>query len=139
MKISKIEKIDEYFLDVKAESIFKALKKEKLVGIKRSEIERLLKKYSINQVHDYLRTRYRKRNYFIIYSFLSLIFLSFFAGIAIFQYYFNNTIYFNNYLNFEYYKNLITFDYFVIFLAFGFFITLLLVLREIVLFFKRLK
>ena len=139
MKISKIEKIDEYFLDVKAESIFKALKKEKLVGIKRSEIERLLKKHSINQVYDYLRTRYRKRNYFIIYSFLSLIFLSFFAGIAIFQYYFNNTIYFNNYLNFEYYKNLITFDYFVIFLAFGFFITLLLVLREIVLFFKRLK
>lgn len=139
MKISKIEKIDEYFLDVKAESIFKALKKEKLAGIKRSEIERLLKKYSINQVYDYLRTRYRKRNYFIIHSFLSLIFLSFFAGIAIFQYYFNNTIYFNNYLNFEYYKNLITFDYFVIFLAFGFFITLLLVLREIVLFFKRLK
>lgn len=139
MKINKIEKIDEHFLDVKAESIFKALKKDKLVGIKRSEIENLLKKYSLEDVYDYLRTRYRKRNYFLIYIILFFVISSLLAIVSLFQYFFNTAINFSNYLNFEYYYQLVTLDYFIISLFFLLILTFLLILREIGIYLRRLK
>ena len=139
MKINKIEKIDEHFLGVKAESIFKALKKDKLVGIKRSEIENLLKKYSLEDVYDYLRTRYRKRNYFLIYIILFFAISSLLAIVSLFQYFFNTAINFSNYLNFEYYYQLVTLDYFIILLFFLLILTFLLILREIGIYLRRLK
>ena len=139
MKTNKIEKIDEYFLDVKAESIFKALKKDKFIGIKRSEIENLLKKYSLEDVYDDLRTRYRKRNYFLIYIILFFAISALLSIVSLFQYFFNEAINFSNYLNFEYYYQLVTLDYFIISLVFLLILTFLLILREIGIYLRRLK
>ena len=43
MKINKVDKIEEHFREIKTESIFTALKEKKYRGIKRYEIDHLLK------------------------------------------------------------------------------------------------
>ena len=67
MKINKVDKIDEHFREIKTESIFAALKEKKYTGFTRSEINRMLEKYNIDRVFANLKTRYRKRNYLLIY------------------------------------------------------------------------
>ena len=49
MKTNKANKIEEYFQEIKAESVFKALKQKKYKGVKRSEIDHLLKKISLER------------------------------------------------------------------------------------------
>lgn len=80
MKTSNKEKIEEYFSDIRTASVFQALKSQKYIGVKRSEISRLLEKYTLNQVFSYLKTRYRKANYLLIYSLSLLVLILFLVG-----------------------------------------------------------
>lgn len=88
MKISNKEKIDEYFSDIRNETIFQALKSQKYTGIKRTEISRLLEKYTLNQVFAYLKTRYRKANYLLIYSLSLLVLILFLIGNFAYSYFY---------------------------------------------------
>lgn len=80
MKTSNKEKIEEYFSDIRTASVFQALKSQKYIGIKRVEINALLKKYTLNQVFSYLKTRYRKANYLLIYSLSLTVLILFLIG-----------------------------------------------------------
>ncbi|WP_440678091.1 hypothetical protein [Candidatus Pelagibacter sp. HIMB1611] len=74
MKISNKDKINEHFNEIKSETIFMALKERKFKGIKRYEINHLLKTYNMNQVFSYLKIRYKKNNLLKFYA-ISLILL----------------------------------------------------------------
>ena len=56
------EDIDNYFLRIKTESVFKVLKQEEYKGIKRTDIESLLKEYTMNYVLNYFRSQHKKYN-----------------------------------------------------------------------------
>ncbi len=139
MKISKKDKIEECFLEIKSDSIFKALKANKFTGIKRGEIESLLNKYSLNQVYNYLRTRYRKRNYLLIYGLLFSAMLVLLASIGAFHYFYNQEFFYSKYISMDYYNTATNIDFVVLSIALTAVFLLLFFLREIILFFKRLK
>jgi len=126
MKINKADKIEEHFREIKTESIFTALKEKKYTGFTRSEINLLLDKYSTEQVFNNLKTRYRKRNYLLIYSIFLFSFLLILSGITLFSYMSEGELIYLKYLDFNYYSNLQLGDY--SFLSLSLFITLAIVL-----------
>ena len=126
MKINKADKIEEHFREIKTESIFTALKEKKYTGFTRSEINLLLDKYSTEQVFNNLKTRYRKRNYLLIYSIFLFSFLFILSGITLFFYMSEGELIYLKYLDFNYYSNLQLGDY--SFLSLSLFITLAIVL-----------
>ena len=126
MKINKADKIEEHFREIKTESIFTALKEKKYTGFTRSEINLLLEKYSTEQVFNNLKTRYRKRNYLLIYSIFLFSFLLILSGITLFSYMSEGELIYLKYLDFNYYSNLQLGDY--SFLSLSLFITLAIVL-----------
>ena len=126
MKINKADKIEEHFREIKTESIFTALKEKKYTGFTRSEINLLLDKYSTEQVFNNLKTRYRKRNYLLIYSIFLFSFLFILSGITLFFYMSEGELIYFKYLDFNYYSNLQLVDY--SFLSLSLFITLAIVL-----------
>jgi hypothetical protein len=111
MKINKADKIEEHFREIKTESIFTALKEKKYTGFTRSEINLLLDKYSTEQVFNNLKTRYRKRNYLLIYSIFLFSFLFILSGITLFFYMSEGELIYFKYLDFNYYSNLQLVDY----------------------------
>ena len=126
MKINKADKIEEHFREIKTESIFTALKEKKYTGFTRSEINLLLEKYSTEEVFNNLKTRYRKRNYLLIYSIFLFSFLFILSGITLFFYMSEGELIYLKYLDFNYYSNLQLGDY--SFLSLSLFITLAIVL-----------
>lgn len=126
MKINKADKIEEHFREIKTESIFTALKEKKYTGFTRSEINLLLEKYSTEEVFNNLKTRYRKRNYLLIYSIFLFSFLFILSGITLFSYMSEGELIYLKYLDFNYYSNLQLVDY--SFLSLSLFITLAIVL-----------
>jgi len=126
MKINKADKIEEHFREIKTESIFTALKEKKYTGFTRSEINLLLEKYSTEEVFNNLKTRYRKRNYLLIYSIFLFSFLLILSGITLFSYMSEGELIYLKYLDFNYYSNLQLGDY--SFLSLSLFITLAIVL-----------
>ena len=126
MKINKADKIEEHFREIKTESIFTALKEKKYTGFTRSEINLLLEKYSTEEVFNNLKTRYRKRNYLLIYSIFLFSFLFILSGITLFSYMSEGELIYLKYLDFNYYSNLQLGDY--SFLSLSLFITLAIVL-----------
>lgn len=126
MKINKADKIEEHFREIKTESIFTALKEKKYTGFTRSEINLLLEKYSTEEVFNNLKTRYRKRNYLLIYSIFLFSFLLILSGITLFSYISEGELIYLKYLDFNYYSNLQLVDY--SFLSLSLFITLAIVL-----------
>ena len=126
MKINKADKIEEHFREIKTESIFTALKEKKYTGFTRSEINLLLEKYSTEEVFNNLKTRYRKRNYLLIYSIFLFSFLLILSGITLFSYMSEGELIYFKYLDFNYYSNLQLVDY--SFLSLSLFITLAIVL-----------
>ena len=126
MKINKADKIEEHFREIKTESIFTALKEKKYTGFTRSEINLLLEKYSTEEVFNNLKTRYRKRNYLLIYSIFLFSFLLILSGITLFSYISEGELIYLKYLDFNYYSNLQLGDY--SFLSLSLFITLAIVL-----------
>mgnify|MGYP000879435578 FL=1 len=139
MKINKVDKIEEHFRVIKTESIFTALKEKKYSGFTRSEINRLLEKYSTDQVFKNLKTRYRKRNYLLIYSIFLFFFLFILSGITLFFYMSEGELIYLKYLDFNYYSNLQLGDYtFLLIFLFTIF-AIVLFIHEIILRIKNFK
>lgn len=139
MKINKVDKIEEHFRVIKTESIFTALKEKKYSGFTRSEINRLLEKYSTDQVFNNLKTRYRKRNYLLIYSFFLFSFLFILSAITLFSYVSEGKLIYLRYLDINYYNNLQFSDYsFLLIFLFTIF-AIVLFIYEIILRIKNFK
>ena len=138
MKINKVQKIDEHFNEIKTESIFVALKEKKYIGFTRSEISRLLEKHNIDQVFAKLKTRYRKRNYLLIYFISLFSFLIILSGIFLFSYITVGELIFLKYLDISYYNELQLRDYSILSLFSLSIITLTLCMYEIILRVKNL-
>ena len=138
MKINKVDKINEHFREIKTESIFAALKEKKYIGFTRSEISRLLEKHNIDQVFAKLKTRYRKRNYLLIYFISLFSFLIILSGIFLFSYISVGELIFLRYLDVSYYNELQLRDYSILSLFSLSIITLTLCMYEIILRVKNL-
>ena len=139
MKINKVQKIDEHFNEIKTESIFVALKEKKYIGFTRSEISRLLEKHNIDQVFAKLKTRYRKRNYLLIYFISLFSFLIILSGIFLFSYISVGELIFLKYLDISYYNELQLRDYSILSLFSLSIITIILCMYEIILRVKNFK
>ena len=133
MKINKVDKINEHFREIKTESIFAALKEKKYIGFTRSEISRLLEKHNIDQVFAKLKTRYRKRNYLLIYFISLFSFLIILSGIFLFSYISVGELIFLRYLDISYYNELQLRDYSILSLFSLSIITIILCMYEIIL------
>jgi hypothetical protein len=139
MKINKAEKIEEHFREIKTESIFTALKEKKYTGFTRSEINLLLEKYSTEQVFNNLKTRYRKRNYLLIYSIFLFSFLFILSGITLFFYMSEGELIYFKYLDFNYYSNLQLVDYSFLSLSLFIILAIALCMYEIILRIKNFR
>ena len=139
MKINKVDKIEEHFRVIKTESIFTALKEKKYSGFTRSEINRLLEKYSTDQVFKNLKTRYRKRNYLLIYSIFLFFFLFILSGITLFFYMSEGELIYLKYLDFNYYSNLQLGDYIFLLIFLFTIFAIVLFIHEIILRIKNFK
>jgi|TARA_B110000238_G_scaffold183679_1_gene210411 hypothetical protein len=139
MKINKADKIEEHFREIKTESIFTALKEKKYTGFTRSEINLLLEKYSTEQVFNNLKTRYRKRNYLLIYSIFLFSFLFILSGITLFFYMSEGELIYFKYLDFNYYSNLQLVDYSFLSLSLFIILAIALCMYEIILRIKNFR
>ena len=117
MKISKVDKIDDYFREINTEAIFVALKEKKYSGFTRSQINHLLEKYDNNKVLRILKKRHKKINYLLIYSISLILALLIFSGTIFYFYYLTGDLIFLKYLKIEYYNNLQLLDYYILSLA----------------------
>ena len=131
MKTSNKEKIEEYFSDIRTASVFQALKSQKYIGIKRSEITRLLEKYTLNQVFSYLKTRYRKANYLLIYSLSLLVLILFLIGNFAYSYLYLDINLLFKYLSIKSLSEFSTQDYLVLAVLISTILNLILVSKEI--------
>ena len=111
MKISKVDKIDDYFREINTEAIFVALKEKKYSGFTRSQINQLLEKYDNNKVLRILKKRHKKINYLLIYSISLILALLIFSGTIFYFYYLTGDLIFLKYIKIEYYNNLQLIDY----------------------------
>ena len=139
MKINKADKIEEHFREIKTESIFTALKEKKYTGFTRSEINLLLEKYSTEEVFNNLKTRYRKRNYLLIYSIFLFSFLLILSGITLFSYISEGELIYLKYLDFNYYSNLQLGDYSFLSLSLFIILAIALCMYEIILRIKNFR
>ena len=139
MKINKADKIEEHFREIKTESIFTALKEKKYTGFTRSEINLLLEKYSTEEVFNNLKTRYRKRNYLLIYSIFLFSFLLILSGITLFSYMSEGELIYFKYLDFNYYSNLQLVDYSFLSLSLFIILAIALCMYEIILRIKNFR
>ena len=139
MKINKADKIEEHFREIKTESIFTALKEKKYTGFTRSEINLLLEKYSTEEVFNNLKTRYRKRNYLLIYSIFLFSFLLILSGITLFFYMSEGELIYFKYLDFNYYSNLQLVDYSFLSLSLFIILAIALCMYEIILRIKNFR
>lgn len=131
MKTSNKEKIDEYFSDIRITSVFQALKSQKYIGIKRSEISRLLEKYTLNQVFSYLKTRYRKANYLLIYGLSLLVLILFLIGNFAYSYLYLDVNLLSKYSSIKSLSEFSIQDYLVLALLISTILNLILVSKEI--------
>ena len=82
------EDIDNYFLRIKTESVFKVLKHEEYKGVKRTDIESLLRENTMNYVLNYFRSQYIKYNGSLTFIGISLtIILSFLIMYVYYNFY----------------------------------------------------
>ena len=139
MKINKTDKINEYFQEIKTETVFTALKEKNYKGIKRIEINHLLKSYDINKVYSYLKIRYKKNNYFVIYIISFITLLTILSGIALYFYIIDDEFMWLKYLDTDYYKELQLLDYGILFLFSFLSLNFILLFYEILLKTKNLK
>ena len=139
MKKNNIDKIEEHFREIKMESIFSALKENKYKGIKRNEIDHLLKSYNINQVYSYLKIRYKKNNHLIIYLISFITLLTLLSGIALYFYIIDDEFMWLKYLDTDYYNELQLLDYGILFVFSFLSLNFILLFYEILLKTKNLK
>jgi hypothetical protein len=117
MKISKVNKIDDYFREINTEAIFVALKEKKYSGFTRSQIDHLLEKHDSNKVLRILKKRHKKQNYLIFYFISLSFFLLILSGTIFYFYNLTGDFIFLRYLKIEYYFNLQLIDYYILSLA----------------------
>ena len=111
MKISKVDKIEDYFREINTEAVFVALKEKKYSGFTRAQINHLLEKYDNNKVLRILKKRHKKINYLLIYSISLILALLIFSGTIFYFYNHSGELIFLKYLKIEYYNNLQLIDY----------------------------
>ena len=111
MKISNVNKIEDYFREINTEAVFVALKEKKYSGFTRSQINHLLEKYDNNKVLRILKKRHKKINYLLIYSISLILALLIFSGTIFYFYYLTGDLIFLKYIKIEYYNNLQLIDY----------------------------
>lgn len=111
MKTNSINKIENFFNHIKSEAIYEALKNKNYKGIKRDQIEHMLKTKSIDEVYKILKIKYKKNNLLLIYFllfFLSLIIVLFTSG---YQFYKTRVFDFQKFFNLENYDSFFIIDY----------------------------
>jgi len=116
MKTNSTNKIGSFFENVKAEAIHDALKSNNYKGIRRDQIENLLKTKNINEAYKILKSKYKKNNLLLIYSLILIISVISIISIIGFQIYQNKNFEFKKYLNFENYNNFLIIDFIFIFI-----------------------
>ena len=117
MKISNVNKIEDYFREINTEAVFVALKEKKYSGFTRSQINHLLEKYDNNKVLRILKKRHKKINYLLIYSISLILALLIFSGTIFYFYYLTGDLIFLKYIKIEYYNNLQLIDYCILLLV----------------------
>lgn len=116
MKTNSTNKIGSFFENVKAEAIHDALKSNNYKGIRRDQIENLLKTKNINEAYKILKSKYKKNNLLLIYSLILIISVISIIPIIGLQIYQNKNFEFKKYLNFENYNNFLIIDFIFIFI-----------------------
>lgn len=116
MKTNSTNKIGSFFENVKAEAIHDALKSNNYKGIRRDQIENLLKTKNINEAYKILKSKYKKNNLLLIYSLILITSVISIISIIGFQIYQNKNFEFKKYLNFENYNNFLIIDFIFIFI-----------------------
>ena len=131
MKISKVNKIDDYFREINTEAIFVALKEKKYSGFTRSQIDHLLEKHDSNKVLRILKKRHKKQNYLTFYFISLSFFLLILSGTIFYFYNLTGDFIFLRYLKIEYYNNLELIDYCILSLVSISILSFILCLYEI--------
>lgn len=116
MKTNSTNKIGSFFENVKAEAIHDALKSNNYKGIRRDQIENLLKTKNINEAYKILKSKYKKNNLLLIYSLILITSVISIISIIGYQIYQNKNFEFKKYLNFENYNNFLIIDFIFIFI-----------------------
>jgi len=116
MKTNSTNKIGSFFENVKAEAIHDALKSNNYKGIRRDQIENLLKTKNINEAYKILKSKYKKNNLLLINSLILITSVISIISIIGFQIYQNKNFEFKKYLNFENYNNFLIIDFIFIFI-----------------------
>jgi len=132
MKTNSTNKIGSFFENVKAEAIHDALKSNNYKGIRRDQIENLLKTKNINEAYKILKSKYKKNNLLLIYSLILITSVISIISIIGFQIYQNKIFEFKKYLNFENYYNFLIIDFIFIFILLISVIFLILFVYQIV-------
>ena len=132
MKTNSTNKIGSFFENVKAEAIHDALKSNNYKGIRRDQIENLLKTKNINEAYKILKSKYKKNNLLLIYSLILITSVISIISIIGFQIYQNKNFEFKKYLNFENYNNFLIIDFIFIFILLISVIFLILFVYQIV-------
>lgn len=116
MKTNSTNKIGSFFENVKAEAIHDALKSNNYKGIRRDQIENLLKTKNINEAYKILKSKYKKNNLLLIYSLILITSVISIISIIGYQIYQNKNFEFKKYLNFENYNSFLIIDFIFIFI-----------------------
>ena len=133
MKTSKVDKIRNYFTEIKTEAVFTALKEKKYSGFTRPQINQLLQKYDSDKVLSILKKRHKKHNYMLIYGITFLI-LSFILIATVFYLYNStNELILLRYFDIEYFSYLQIIDYCILLVASLSVLSFILCLYEITL------
>ena len=131
MKISKVDKINNYFIEIKTEAIFTALKEKKYSGFTRPQINQLLQKYDSDKVLSILKKRHKKQNYMLIYGVTFLIFSFILIATIFYLYNSTNELIVLRYFDVEYYSYLQIIDYCILLVASLSILSFILCLYEI--------
>lgn len=114
MKINNTNKIDSFFNNVKIEAIHNALKNDNYKGIRRDQIENLLKTKNIDETYKILKLKYKKKNFLLVYFFILLTSILSISSIIGYQIYQNENFQFQKYILLENYNSFLIIDYILI-------------------------
>lgn len=111
MKINNSNKIENFFNHIKSEAIYEALKNKNLKGIRKEQIEHMLKTKSIDEVYKILKFKYKKSRFLLIY--FSLFSISFVSSTFIigYQFYKTSTFEYQKFINLDNYNSFLIIDY----------------------------
>ena len=139
MKINNTNKINSFFNNVKIEAIHNALKNNNYKGIRRDQIENLLKTKNIDEVYKILKLKYKKKNFLLVYFFILLTSILGISSIIGYQIYQNENFQFQKYILLENYNSFLIIDYFLVTNLLILTVFLILFVYEIIIYFRYKK